>query len=504
MVTFRDALICGLVDITEIGLARQEYKRSKHPSLPTLQDLSSRCELLRANLLQPTLTTAIETDRELGQLHALLFQSVAIQSAKLTKLIKALPISQRQEPEHITILRTALEDLQSGKQKEGLGSIRALESLCPTASGRVFAKIWELAGKPSKKSQPLIAHDQFGSLAFYDYKGTTPQGGAIDLRKRIAAVDAVLRDLSSPPVVALRMPPKEKEKLKDYRRNIWLDTRKILLAGQYTNSQGKIVSIDTSRAVKGTIAYPDAGPKVVRNDGRRQSIVVFGQDCLDVAEFFATQGKKVSLLNMANDEHPSGGVREGGSPQEEEVCRRCGLVDAICSPKRDGRQTRDLYPLRKKIGPVSPGLYTPHVPVFRKGIKQGYALLDVPFEISVLSVAAYRLDAPRPLTATEREDTKERIRTMLEMSYQNGDEVVVLGAFGCGVYNNMPEEMAQIFQEVIDQYYPSAFEHIVFAVIDDKNAKGKNGNFLPFAQHFIQCGGSVIDANGKPLLKESL
>ena len=44
---------------------------------------------------------------------------------------------------------------------------------------------------------------------------------------------------------------------------------------------------------------------------------------------------------------------------------------------------------------------------------------------------------------------------ILDVAVLNGDEVVILGAFGCGAFQNMPEMVARAAKEVIADYLKS-------------------------------------------------
>ncbi len=47
--------------------------------------------------------------------------------------------------------------------------------------------------------------------------------------------------------------------------------------------------------------------------------------------------------------------------------------------------------------------------------------------------------------------------------------------------------LAKLFNEVISQYYSHSFKYIVFAIINDHNARqahNPNGNIQPFAEVF--------------------
>ena len=67
---------------------------------------------------------------------------------------------------------------------------------------------------------------------------------------------------------------------------------------------------------------------------------------------------------------------------------------------------------------------------------------------------------------------ERRLRRILDTAISEKDETVILGAFGCGVFKNKPEIVAQAARNVIEDYL-HAFRNIEFAVYcsprDDRN-----------------------------------
>ena len=67
---------------------------------------------------------------------------------------------------------------------------------------------------------------------------------------------------------------------------------------------------------------------------------------------------------------------------------------------------------------------------------------------------------------------EKRMRRVLEIAAAKGNEVVILGAFGCGAFCNPPLTVAQAMRAVV-QEYRMKFETIEFAVYcsprDDEN-----------------------------------
>lgn len=58
---------------------------------------------------------------------------------------------------------------------------------------------------------------------------------------------------------------------------------------------------------------------------------------------------------------------------------------------------------------------------------------------------------------------KKRMGRILDIAKAKGAEVVVLGAFGCGAFQNPPDVVARAMKEIVKKYLYS-FETIEFAV----------------------------------------
>ena len=56
-----------------------------------------------------------------------------------------------------------------------------------------------------------------------------------------------------------------------------------------------------------------------------------------------------------------------------------------------------------------------------------------------------------------------RIRRIFEIAVANGNEVLILGAFGCGAFKNPPEIVARVFNKVMQDYL-CYFDTIEYAV----------------------------------------
>ena len=158
------------------------------------------------------------------------------------------------------------------------------------------------------------------------------------------------------------------------------------------------------------------------------------------------------------------------------------------------------YPLS---GTEAEALYAPWVVVIRGDLPSGHRLLlnagsatgevmdprELPV-VSVLTVAAIKRPRLRKVGSLDggwkwvfqrdrdRSFTKDKMRLVLRVAASYGHRHLVLGALGCGVYANPPEDVAWCWLEVMreDEFRGNWWKTVVFAVYDPKN----EGNFEIF------------------------
>ncbi|MNN94036.1 hypothetical protein D3C81_2125930 [compost metagenome] len=67
---------------------------------------------------------------------------------------------------------------------------------------------------------------------------------------------------------------------------------------------------------------------------------------------------------------------------------------------------------------------------------------------------------------------KDRMRLALAIFADRGDQHLVLGAYGCGVFRNDPIEVAAWWKELLEEEgYDRFFKEIVFAVLDNSRTQ---------------------------------
>ncbi len=232
------------------------------------------------------------------------------------------------------------------------------------------------------------------------------------------------------------------------------------------------------------------------------------EDCVDTAFRLINEEYNPAILNLASNIHPCGGYDKGSGAQEESLCYSSTLSQSLYQfgdPKRKYFKEANLkhipgvYPMDINNG----GIYSPNVCFFRNNIEKYYTLREKPFECSVISVASLSnrqknewtndesiyFDSNGLLTSEGVEIESNKIRTIYRIALDNNHDSLVLGAFGCGVYQLNPNQVANLFKKVLEEpEFNNKFKKIVFAIYEGKESArkvvGKNGKFKPFYDIF--------------------
>ena len=178
----------------------------------------------------------------------------------------------------------------------------------------------------------------------------------------------------------------------------------------------------------------------------------------------AGQDRKVIALNMANQFNPGGGFIRGRIAQEEALCFRTALYTCLDKKEYEGPDGFGDFTASLQLD----------VPVLRKGLGDGFAFLkpEERWPLNIVSIASYdRHKLPKeeqraPLSPEQYAGVHTKISAVLAAAAHAGAQTVVLGALGCGAFANPPEQISQIFANVIRRF-AGVFEHIYFAILAD-------------------------------------
>jgi uncharacterized protein (TIGR02452 family) len=189
---------------------------------------------------------------------------------------------------------------------------------------------------------------------------------------------------------------------------------------------------------------------------------------------------RVLALNFASARHPGGGFLKGSQAQEESLARASGLYACIV-------QFRQMYEANARFPSclyTDHMIYSPDVPVFRDDVD---TLLERPYPLSfvtapAVNVGALRRNEPDALRQVEPVMVS-RMEKVLSLAVVHSHDVLVLGAWGCGVFANDPERVAGWFHRHLtgEGAFRCVFRKVVFAVLDRKEARS---TIRPFEQRF--------------------
>lgn len=245
---------------------------------------------------------------------------------------------------------------------------------------------------------------------------------------------------------------------------------------QSTIRANEVLSISTQASIEKNKMYYSAFFTQERKIKSLEiNVQIIEGSSFDVARTFANG--KVAVLNFANPYEPGGGVKRGARAQEECLCRCSNLYNVLATEDMaqfyyQWHKQNTNYLFSDRV------IYSPDIHIIKS---DDYQLLASPFSVDVITCAA-----PYNVYGFDRELLKStyesRITNILEAAIDNDVDTIVLGAFGCGVFHNPPELMAEAFKEIlINKGYYKFFENVVFAII---NANIFDRNFAIFQEIF--------------------
>ena len=272
--------------------------------------------------------------------------------------------------------------------------------------------------------------------------------------------------------------------LREQLKQIAQETLKIQQQGFYVAPSGNSVDISNAQKLSEEKSYlisPDEGRKlssVIKIDITKRAIIeVRNVSTISAIIDKARYGSSVAVLNFASARNPGGGFLKGSMSQEEALAYSSGLYNSQI-------RHMEYYESNKKCKSMmytDNAIYSPDVVFFRNA---DLDLLEKPVTASVLTLPAVNMKQ----VITKGEDINEankvmkyRMRLVLSIFAKNKNKVIILGAYGCGVFGNDPNEIAAWWKDMlIDKSYGCLFDTVVFAVLD----KLEGSNISAFEQTF--------------------
>lgn len=263
------------------------------------------------------------------------------------------------------------------------------------------------------------------------------------------------------------------------------ETVAICDCGYYVAPNGARVTIaeDLAKAKARTVLYsPEDQPVVRKTNARRATRFEVRNETTfqALARLAPSNVGHLACLNFASAKNPGGGFLNGSLAQEEALCCASALYPCLLeAPKYYERNRANRSALYLDLA-----IYSPSVPFFRddKGI-----LLAKPVIASVITAPAPNagaIAANEPANLQHVETTlKRRAELVLGIAAAHEVDVLVLGAWGCGVFRNDPHTVARTFAEFLNTpgKFTGCFAEVVFAVFD--RSQGET-TYRAFAEQF--------------------
>lgn len=252
----------------------------------------------------------------------------------------------------------------------------------------------------------------------------------------------------------------------------WTDREKLgIKAKQHTEKMSREHTQDIAKSVAETKLYDGRSHefKTCKPSLARQFSI---QETTNNALFrLKDPTKKTVLLNFASYLNPGGCFLQGSSAQEESLCHHSFLYEVI----KEISEYYDWNQAHKNKGMYEDrALYSPDIFFFSEDGNIRKA--------DVLTCAAPN----RSLLLKYHSFTEEnnhaaltsRIEFIKNICVENNCEQVILGAWGCGVFCQDPENIASLFI--------SKFSHtgmtVIYAIPDEKTFKVFQRQLIPFSK----------------------
>ena len=200
---------------------------------------------------------------------------------------------------------------------------------------------------------------------------------------------------------------------------------------------------------------------------------------------------KIAVLNFASATTPGGGVTKGSSAQEESLCRCSTLYSALTSQALWNQYYSVNRAARNPLY-TDALIYTPGVVICKTDEDYPERMPEEDWvEVDVITCAApnlrrmpgnqYNLDKSSPVVVSPEELLQihvKRARHILSVAANKRVDALVLGAFGCGAFQNDPAVVAEAYRDVLGDM-KSYFRYVEFAIYCRPK---ETGNFEKFSR----------------------
>lgn len=255
-----------------------------------------------------------------------------------------------------------------------------------------------------------------------------------------------------------------------YIKQYWKDKEKrAIKANNHTKKMNELFSDEINLSIRDTIMY---NPDFASNKPKIQKDCNIIIDDIDsVSAIFKYRKDKTAVLNFSSYKNAGGMFIKGSKAQEECLCHESFLYNVLTAFKENFYHWNCKY--KNKALYLNRCLYSPDIKFIRE---DNICKCDV-----ITCACPNKSSAQKYLNVSDMENSmvlKNRIRFVLEIAAHNNVNTLILGAYGCGVFGQSPEEVAKIFKYYLDNEF-KCFNTVIFAI-----PNGREGNYLKFKKTF--------------------
>lgn len=201
-------------------------------------------------------------------------------------------------------------------------------------------------------------------------------------------------------------------------------------------------------------------------------IKVIDSDSVKAIFDYYDSGESICVLNFASFKEPGGKFYDGSSAQEESLCHSSTLYPVL------RRFQKEYYDVNK--GMLNNALYrdraiySPEILFFEDNSLYKFDNDTSPRTMyaDVITCACPNKTAAQKYRNIPDEVNskvlRERIKFVLDIAEKYKERILILGAYGCGVFGQDPYEVAKVFK---DELKNRDFSEVVFPIPGGANLK---------------------------------
>jgi uncharacterized protein (TIGR02452 family) len=256
------------------------------------------------------------------------------------------------------------------------------------------------------------------------------------------------------------------------------ETLQILEKGEFITKNGDVINfaVEQQQSEKNTKLYrPQEVENLLRNmpcAANRSLVIEVTDETTQIAAHRLVKSEgchDLVLLNYASARNPSGGFITGAKAQEEDLARCSGLYPCQLTQPEYYEANRSQASLLY----TDHIIYSPQVPWFRVHSRE---LLDDYFLASVITAPAPNAGQVLRRDSNALPDIEKVLRQragyVLAVAQDNGHRSLLLGAWGCGVFRNDANMVADAFGQWLEspRFY-GCFDRVIFGIYDSSKTK---------------------------------